>query len=444
MKKNQSEGKNNITNHRRYFRALGALLLVLGMGMSFRLIAAQAAAPQNYAPLRLLMEALHEVDQKYVGSEKNNDLIYGAIRGMVMSLDSNSSFLTPAEYQEILAGKTDPQGEAGLELTLKDNILTVIAALEGGPGWRAGVQANDHILKINDKTARNMTPMEATKKLQGAPGSTAKLQILRNGMLKPLDIAITLEKLNPVSASSQNLEDNYLYIRLKYFNDQTAEELRQILKNALARRPSPPGFILDLRDNARGKLEQGSKVASTFLGDSLIYYSKGRQPEQQQSHYGKREYQVLRQKLPLVVIINDGTAEAAEIVAGALQAQGQAQLLGYKTFGKGSINNLFPLKDGSAIIITTAFCYTPKDQMIQGKGLEPDVAGPKKEAADNTALPVETEPLKPKDVVDSKDITKDPMVIQAIQLLKRWGHPRLTQKAAPSLKTEVKEGRKGR
>lgn len=441
MEKNRLN-KKNPKSGRRFagrIRFGGMLLLALAMGTGLIIYSAQATSPQNYAPLRLLMEALHEVDQKYVGAEKNNDQIYGAIRGMVLSLDSSSSFLTPAEYLQVLAGKNESEGEVGLELTLKDNILTVIAPLEGGPAWRAGMLPNDHILKINEKTVRNLTPMEAAKRLQGSPGSTVKLQVLRNGMVKPQDLTITLEKLNPASVVSQNCDDNYLYLRLKYFTDQTGEEIRQVLKNALARRPALKGLIFDLRDTARGKVEQADKVASAFLGQALIYYSKGRQPDQQQSHYGQSQHQVLRGKLPIVVLVNEGTADAAEILAGALQAQAQAQLLGYKTFGKGSINTLFPLKDGAALIITTAYCYTPKDQLIQGKGLEPDVAGPKKESADQLAIPLGHDRLTPREISETPDISKDPMMTQALQLLKHWEQPRSTPKGAAQTKSEARK-----
>ncbi len=387
----------------------------------------EAASSQTYTQLRLLVEALYEIDSKYVTEKKDRDLIYGAIRGMVASLDPNSSFLSPTEYQETQTGAKKPEADAGIELSVKDNILTVIAPAEGGPAWRSGIKADDHILKINNQSTRNVTALEAAKKLQGAPGTKIKLQLIRNGFVKPLDLDLTLEKTTVDSVVHYQLEEGYHYFRLRTPRERSAQELQQALRSVQSG-PSPKkGIILDLRNTAGGQLEEARRLASTFVGSDLIYSIKGRQTDNKQYVNGLKDYQVLREKLPLVILVDQGTARAAEIIAGALQAQWGALLLGYKTFGDCSVTQLFPLKDGSALFVSVGYCYTPKDRLIQGKGLEPDVSGPKK---DSEEQPVGESPLKlekPKNIPDVNEVIKDPLVHQALSQLKNWGKSSITQ-----------------
>lgn len=406
---------------------LGRLILVIGLCCGIISPLAQAASPETYNQLRLLMEALHEVKSKYVQEEKDTTLIYGAIRGLVKSLDPGSSFLTPAEYQEMLAGKKAAEGEIGVELTIKDKILTVLAPLEGGPAWQAGIIAGDHILKVNEQSVGKLSPMEAAKRLQGPPGSTVKLQLLRNGMIKPLDVTLTLAKLSPNSLTQQTLEDHYVYLRLKYFTDQTAQDMAQILKNLPKQRPAVKGLILDLRNNARGTLEQAVAVASTFVGNSLIFYTKGRQVEQLKPYYGQESLRVWRENLPIIILVDEGTAKAAEILAAALKDNKRALLLGTKTFGSCSVSKAVPLKDGSALIITVAYCYTPGGRQIQEKGLTPDVKETARKSPDRTDIQVTTKLEKPKEMNTVQDLLKDPLIAQALQLLKQGGGPRAKQ-----------------
>jgi carboxyl-terminal processing protease len=358
----------------------GALMLIMALALA-RPLTAATASTQAYAQLRLLVEALYEIDNKYVTEKKDRDLIYGAIRGMVASLDPNSSFLSPTEYQESINGANQPEADAGLELSVKDNLLTVIAPVEGGPAWRAGLKADDHILKINNQSSRNVTALEAAKKFQGAPGTRVKLQMIRAGFAKPMDLELTLEKNTVESVVSHSLDDGFYYIRLRNLRERSVQELQQVLRTIQAS-PSKKGIILDLRNTAGGQLEEARRVASAFVGNDLIYSVKGRQSDRKQSFSGSREAQVLKEKLPLVILMDQGTARAAEVIAGALQAQYGALLMGYKTFGDCAVSKVFPLKDGSALIVSVGYCYTPKDQLIAGKGLEPDISGPKKDAED--------------------------------------------------------------
>ncbi|OPX18893.1 MAG: hypothetical protein BZ151_12185 [Desulfobacca sp. 4484_104] len=408
---------------------LGSMLLAMGSWRAFYRSPAQAASSQTYAQLRLLMEALYEVENKYVGDEQDTSLIYGAIRGMVMSLDPTASFLTPSAYQEMLAGNQAPIGEMGVELTFKNKVLTVVAPLEGGPAWQAGIKAGDHILKINDEMVRNMTALEAAKHLQGPPGSTIKMQIIRNGMIKPQDVTITLEKLSPVTVNHYILEHDYGYLRLKHFNDQTAKELESAVKDLDKRRPPLKGLILDLRNTAGGSLDQAIAVASVFIGNSMVFYTKGRHQEQPQPRYGQKMPQALKD-LPLVVLVDGGTARAAEILAGALKDQRHAVLLGFKTFGNGAVHKVFPLKDGSALIITVAQCYTPNGQIIQDKGLEPNIVGITNGYSENEEFEAELELKKPQEITNAQDLLKDPLITQALKLLGLEGSPDLAKSSS--------------
>ncbi|MFP3867698.1 MAG: S41 family peptidase [Desulfobacteraceae bacterium] len=411
---------------------VGLLFLAAGLYLLTSLSPAQAASAQTYAQLRLLIEALYEVDNKYVGQDQDADLIHGAIRGMVMSLDSCSSFLTPAAYQQMQAGRSDSTGEVGVELTFKEKVLTVVAPLEGGPAWRAGIEAGDHILKINDQVVRNLTPLEAAMRLKGKPGSTIKLQLLRNGMIKPQDVTLKLEKLSPVSLNHYILGNAYAYLRLKYFNDHTADELEQTLTDLAKRQPPIHGLILDLRNTARGSLEQAIASASPFIGDSMVFYTKGRHQEDPQPYYGQGKSRLPR-NIPLVVLVDEGTDRTAELLAGALHDQYPAVLLGFKTFGNGAVHKEFPLRDGSALIITVAQCYTPNGHIIHDKGLEPDIIGVASKSSDTEEIVESLELKQHKEISDPQELLQDPLIVQAIKFL--GGKPEESQdQLAPAAK----------
>ena len=246
-------------------------------------------------------------------------------------------------------------------------------------------------------------------------------------MAKPLDLDLTLEKNTVDSLAYYPLEDGYYYIRLRNPRERSAQELQQVLRT-IQSSPSPrKGIILDLRNTAGGQLEEARRLASAFVGNDLIYSVKGRQTENKQSFVGLKDYQVLKEKLPLIILVDQGTARAAEVIAGALQAQYGALLMGYKTFGDCAVSKVFPLKDGSALIVSVGYCYTPRDTLIQGKGLEPDISGPKKDSDDQ---PVAESPLKmekPKKIPDLNEVMQDPLVRQALAKLKNWGRSSVTQ-----------------
>jgi carboxyl-terminal processing protease len=384
------------------------ILLVAGL-MTYFLLPAWAAPDSKYDSLRLYTEALFEVSQKYVWPKKEDDLIYGSLRGMMNSLDPDSSFLTAKEYQEYLHGGKNVPAEAGVVLIVKKNLLTVASVIDGGPGFRAGLEPGDHIIKLTGHMVRNLTTQEATRRFQGAPHTKLKLQVLRNGEVKPLNLTVTLEPLALNTVTTQYLEHNVAYIRIRYFNHETQGELASILKNIRKHQPPVKGIVLDLRNNARGTMADAVRSASLLLGDQKILLAKGRSTKSEESFQGKDRDLIFKTVPRMVVLVDQGTARAAEIMAGALRDQARATLLGAKTLGLCGLTKAFPLEDGSALVMTVSECYTPKGEKIQGKGLEPQVPGqtPKdKDAqAQGKAAPKKMTP------------DQDPWVQQAVDLL---------------------------
>jgi carboxyl-terminal processing protease len=389
------------------------VLFFLGLAGYFLLPAWAAPPTSNYDSLRLYTEALFEVSQKYVWPKNEEDLIYGSLRGMMNSLDPDSSFLTAQEYQNYLKGSTQAPAEAGLDLIVKDGLLTAASVIDGGPGARAGLIPGDHIIKIDEKMVRNLTTQEANRRFRGAPNTSLKLQVIRNSEVKPLDLTVTLEPLGGTTVATTYLDNLVAYLRIRFFNDETPGELATALNKIKQHQPPVKGIILDLRNNARGSMEEAVRSASLFLGNQQILTAKGRSVKTEQSFTGKDRDLVYKTAPPMVVLVDQGTARAAEIVAAALRDQARATLLGTKTLGLCGLTKAFPLEDGSALVMTVASCYSPKGDKIQGKGLEPGVPGEKPKPAKAQ----EKEPAPKKAPAQVKTPEQDPWVQQAKDLL---------------------------
>ncbi len=377
----------------------------------------------GYESLRLFTEALYEISQKYVYPKNDEELLNGSLRGIMNSLDPDSSFLSAKEYQQLSQGQNEKSAEAGVELIIKDNLLTVVSVLDGGPAAAAGLKPGDHVIKIDGQLIRNLTTQEAVQKFRGAPGASLKLQVMHNGALKPMDITVTLQPLAPGTVTSQLVGDSFAYVRLRYFNDDTPRELDKTLKSLEKHSPPVRGLILDLRNNARGSMEQAVRSASVLLGDKEIVSAKGRTAGSQETFRGKERDLAIKIPLPTVVLVDNGTARAGEIMAAALRDQYQATLLGAKTLGLCGLTKILPLQDGSALVMTVSQCYTPSGQKIQGKGLEPEVQGQTPKSKDKDKGPAAIDPAK------GPTPEQDPWVLQAVELLKSGKKGQIARKA---------------
>jgi carboxyl-terminal processing protease len=387
----------------RTYQKLVVILVFLGLTAYFLM---PVWADSGYDSLRLYTEAMFEITQKYVWPKPEKTLIYGSLRGMVNSLDPDSSFLTPKEYQAYLHGDKASPAEAGLVLIVNNRLLTVASVIDDSPAARAGILPGDHIIKINGKRVHNLTTQEANRRFQGTAGTKIKVHVYRNNAVKPLDFTITLEPLGVSTVTTQYLDHNVAYIRVRYFNTRTPTELAAALDKIKQHKPPVTGIVLDLRNNARGTMEEAVRSASLLLGDQKIVMAKGRTKNSEETFKGKNGDLVFKKMPPMVVLVDHSTARAAEIMAGALQDQVRVTLLGRKTMGLCGLTKTFPLDDGSAIVMTVAQCYTPRGDKIQGQGLKPAVAGVKPKA----------EQAKKETALAATPAT-DPWVQQAVHLL---------------------------
>lgn len=324
-----------------------------------------------YKQVEIFSNTLAIIQKEYVEDTKTKDLIYGALKGMLASLDAHSQFMDPETYEEL---KVDTQGKfggLGIEITLKDGLLTVITPIQDTPAWRAGIKANDHIVKINDSLTREISLTDAVKKMRGKPGEAVNLTILRDTEKKLLDFKIIREMIKITDIKYVRMLDKGVgYIRLSEFRENTFSELNSALTTLS--KQGMQALIIDLRNNPGGLLDVAVKVTGKFLGpNKLIAYTKGRIKQQDLEFLSEAKNGAL--ELPLAILINEGSASGSEIVAGALQDYKRAIIIGKKSFGKGSVQTVIPLGDGSALRLTTSHYFTPSGKIIQGQGINPDI-----------------------------------------------------------------------
>ncbi len=341
-------------------------------------------AANRYEDLSLFSSVLRLVRDNYVEEVDEADLIRGAVRGMLAELDPHSSYLDRRQHQEM---QIDTKGEfhgLGIEISKRrDGFIEVVAPIEGTPAWRAGLRAQDRIVAIcptvvpDDWTepcrgTKGMELHEAVALMRGKKGTTITIRILREGFDEPEPYTIRRDVVKVVSVDGRMIEPGYAYVRVRSFQERTARDLESVLERLHAEAAGGfQGMVLDLRDNPGGLLDQAVKVADLWVKDGLIVYTKGRVESQQQEFRAQAEGEVA---YPMVVLVNAGSASASEIVAGALQDHHRALLLGGNTFGKGSVQTVYPLADRSGLRLTTALYYTPAGRSIQEVGIEPDIA----------------------------------------------------------------------
>ncbi len=323
----------------------------------------------HYQRIKTFAETLSLVKKNYVEEVDEKDLVYGAIKGMLSSLDPHSSFLPPEHFKEMKIETKGEFGGLGIQIGIKDNILTIIAPIDDTPAFKAGVKAGDKIIKIDGESTKDISLRDAVTKLRGPKGTPVTITILRKGLEKPLDIKIVRDIIKLKSVKYKIIDENIGYIKITQFQQKTASDLRNALEEIDKKNIN--ALILDLRNNPGGLLDVAVEVSSLFLPpEKLVVYIKGRIIE-------KKEYKTAKGNrhfdYPMIVLVNQGSASASEIVAGAMQDWEQAIVLGTQTFGKGSVQTVIPLSDGSALRLTTARHYTPKDRSIQTTGITPDI-----------------------------------------------------------------------
>jgi carboxyl-terminal processing protease len=335
---------------------------------------AEPQADSPYRRLEIFARALAHVEQSYVTDANQDELIYGAIRGMLRVLDPHSAFLDPAQVQILTSDSEGRYGGVGIEIDVRDGWLTVVSAFEGGPAARAGVQPGDRFLSIDGLIARDMPIEEAQQHMRGAPGTQVKASLRRPTADDAIEVVLTREIIEVRAVDARVLADRTIYLRLKVFDDTTATELRRALDEASERAAASGGLrglVLDLRGNPGGLLSSAVLVADEFLAEGVIVSTRARGGKLLREH--RASAAGTRPDWPIVVLIDGYTASAAEIVAGALRDHKRAVIVGTRSFGKGSVQNVIELPDRSAIKLTTALYYTPSGRSIQAEGIEPDV-----------------------------------------------------------------------
>lgn len=316
-------------------------------------------------------EVLNQVRVSYVDEVDTQDLVNGALRGMLDNLDAHSNYLDPDDYSNLQAETSGQFGGVGIELGLVDDFFTVIAPLDDTPASAAGLQSGDRITKIDDQTLRGKKLRTVVKLLRGEPGSTLQLRIVR-AETTPFDVTLTRATIKIASVKGHLIEPGYGYIRISQFQSRTSEDFARQLNDLIRdNKAALDGLVLDLRNNPGGVLQASVAVADTFLEEGLIVYTEGRLPTSRLKY--RASGKDVLDGAPIVVLINEGSASAAEIVAGALQDHKRAKLVGTKSYGKGSVQSVMPLSGNRAIKLTTAYYYTPEGRSIQKIGIEPDI-----------------------------------------------------------------------
>ena len=387
---------------------ISAFLVVLTLSLGGTVASKGTEGNATYEQLRLFTEVLSIVQNQYVDDVPPKELIYSAIKGTLRGLDPHSSFLDPDSYKEMQVETSGSFGGLGIEITLKDDILTVVSPIDGTPAYRAGLLPGDRIIKIDGLTTKDMQLSDAVKRMRGKPGSKVTISIVREGWTEAKDYDIVREQIRVHSVREHMLDNNVAYIKLRQFQEQSPHDLEQAVDKAV--KAGMKALVLDLRNNPGGLLTAAVEVSEKFIEDGkLVVYTEGRVRNQNMRFTAHSKKAITN--VPMVVLVNQGSASASEIVAGALQDWGRAMVVGTQSFGKGSVQTIIPLSDGSGLRLTTAKYFTPKGRSIHGKGITPDIVveAPKE--------PIMKErPLPSPDPLD--DLKKDVQLQRALEVLK--------------------------
>lgn len=354
----------------------GAALTVMATQPPLALIgsSAKAAAADTYRQLNLFGDIFERVRSHYVEKPDDSKLVESAINGMLNGLDPHSSYMDPKSFKDMQIQTRGEFGGLGIEVTMEDGLVKVVAPIDDTPAAKAGIRAGDIITHLDDDAVQGMTLNQAVEKMRGPVNTKIRLKVMRKGNDKPLEIAITRDVIRVRSVRARVEGEDIGYIRVTQFNEQTTDGLKKAIGDISAQIPPEKlkGFVIDLRNNPGGLLDQAISVSDTFLDRGEIVSTRGRDPEETQ-RFNARQGDLTKNK-PVIVLINGGSASASEIVAGALQDHRRATLIGTRSFGKGSVQTIIPLGAGNgALRLTTARYFTPSGRSIQAKGISPDI-----------------------------------------------------------------------
>jgi carboxyl-terminal processing protease len=419
---------------------------------------ANALPAETYEDLETFASVLAIVQKNYVEPVSTKRLIDGAITGMLSSLDPHSAYLTPDLYRDLQVETRGSFGGLGIEITIRNGMLTVVSPIEDTPAYHAGIKSGDQIVKIDDDFTKDMTLTDAVKRMRGPKGSKVNLTLHREGVPDLFTVAVVRDVIKIKSVKSKGLQGGFGYVRVSTFQENTSDDVQKALDQFTKEDHGKiKGLVLDLRDDPGGLLNQAVKVADEFLNGGMIVYTEGRLDSQRQKYFAHRKGEF--GDYPMVVLVNGGSASASEIVAGALQDHRRAMIVGTQTFGKGSVQTILPLDDKSALRLTTARYFTPNGRSIQAVGITPDVeveppkpslasleipggaveehpeirerdlphhfkngqAHKKSESGGETAAPPSGEPSKPSpEGAAAEKPQKDVQLEKAIDILKHW------------------------
>ncbi|HET57957.1 MAG TPA: S41 family peptidase [Deltaproteobacteria bacterium] len=420
---------------------LSAMLLA---ALCFRGIPAFSADETTYKNLKKFSEILDMIERNYVEETDSDMLIQGAIEGMMKNLDPHSTYMTEEMYKELQVDTRGEFGGLGIVISMKDGILTVVSPVEDTPAFEAGIMAGDAIAKINGEDTKDLTIMDAVHKLRGPRGTEVTISIMREGFDEPKDYTITRDIIKIKSVKHRILQDNIAYIRISSFQENTTDDLEAALETIQSSGTDLQGLVVDLRNNPGGLLDQAVSAADLFLKSGIIVTTKGRDGRVPEKKYQARN-QGIEPDEPIIMLVNGGSASGSEILAGALRDNRRAVLLGTQTFGKGVMQMIIPLRDGSAVKLTTAKYYTPSGVSIQAKGITPDFVveysrpeppAPAREQVREKDLEghiegdVQEIPEGPEHLnqFDEKDFEIDNQLQRAIDLIKGWAFMKTMQK----------------
>ena len=401
-----------------------------------------SAEGEGYEDLKIFTEVLSIVKRNYVEDVKIKDMVYGAIKGMLNSLDPHSGFMPPDAYKEMQVETKGEFGGLGIQIGIKDATLTVIAPIEDTPAFNAGIKAGDKIIKISNEFTKDMSLHDAVSKMRGPKGTSVVIAIMREGWKETRDFTIVRDIIKVKSVKAKVIEGNIAYVKLSQFQERTSSDLAASLADITKEQVT--SLILDLRNNPGGLLNSAVEVSGQFLPPGkVVVFIKGRSGEKTEyrtesegsAEPGGEKTKLLK-TMPMIVLVNQGSASASEIVAGALKDWDRAVVLGVQTFGKGSVQSVIPLSDGSGLRLTTARYYTPKGISIQSTGITPDIVVKLEQKGDAKEHPVirekdlerhlkndqsDEKTKEPEEMAPIEISEKDDVQLQrAIDLLKSW------------------------